>query len=215
MTLKEIARNMVKFAREPPLDRGLPAEVWAGKGEGDPEVGGRLEQVGSQGVTSDERVPAALQPALKRLRQNLGRLDNEQLRRLRMAIKASKFVCRTCQSCSRPSLARPSRPVVALDFGEALGVDVVHLDDSLGNKNYGLNLVNYASTPTKAVRDAWIMWAGPPRSFSLDLPLPRCAASATRATCRMRLVKRIGSMGWWNGILACGKRSGRGSLRTR
>ena len=150
-----------------------------------------LGDPGAEAISFDPRVPKPIQAALKRIHQNLGHLPNEDLaRHLKMsgasveAVKAAKTLrCRTCQACSRPASARPAKPVPVLDFNDVLGLDVIHLEDALGHKHLGLSMVDYASTYhlvtsipdtkastiTEAVRKAWILWAGPPRAFALDL----------------------------------------------
>ncbi|CAE7462138.1 GIP [Symbiodinium sp. CCMP2456] len=157
----------------------------------EPDTEPTLKEHGATSIRFDPRVPAAVQSTLRRLHQNLGHLSNGDLaRHLKMsgasseAIKACKSLrCRTCQSCSRPASARPAKPVPLLDFGEVLGIDVIHLKDAVGKTHYALSMVDYASTfhvvvvvPDRTaktlagvVRDHWVSWAGAPRTFALDL----------------------------------------------
>ena len=150
-----------------------------------------IEGAGAGGITFDAAVPPPLQAALRRLHQNLGHIPNQELARhiklsggSQEAIKAAKSLrCRACKACARPQSARPAKPVPVLDFGDVLGIDVVHLVDGAGAKHLALSMIDYASTYhvvarvkdakaktlAAAVRDYWIAWAGPPRTFSLDL----------------------------------------------
>ena len=90
--------------------------------------------------------------------------------------RQSFFRCRTCKTCARPQSARPAKPVPVLDFGDVLGIDVVHSTDGLSMIDYALTCHVVAKvkdarakTLAAAVRDHWIAWAGPPRTFSLGL----------------------------------------------
>ena len=173
-----------------------PYEAWAVEAkqpnfEDEPGDEPELREAGARCITFDSRVPPAVQGALRKLHQNLGHPPNSELaRHIRLsggsseAVKACKTLrCRTCQGCSRPYSARPSKPVPALDFNEVLGLDLIFLKDSLHQSHVALSMVDYASTyqvvvPVKdrtaktlaeTVRDYWVSWAGPPHTFALDL----------------------------------------------
>ena len=168
-------------------------EAWAVEAEPpniDEEPGDEpeLREAGAKCITFDQRVPKAVQGALRKLHQNLGHPPNSELaRHIRLsggsseAVKACKTLrCRTCQACARPYSARPSKPVPALDFNEVLGLDLIFLKDSLHQSHVALSMVDYASTfhvvkdrtaktLAETVRDHWVSWAGPPHTFALDL----------------------------------------------
>ncbi|CAE6959768.1 HSP90 [Symbiodinium sp. CCMP2592] len=127
----------------------------------EPNTEPHLEEHGANSIRFDPRVPAAVQSTLRRM-----------------------HCTRTwVTSGMRPASARPAKPVPLLDFNEVLGIDLIFLKDSVGATHVALSMVDYASTfhvvvPVKdrtaktlaeVVRDHWVAWAGPPRSFALDL----------------------------------------------
>ena len=61
---------------------------------------------------------------------------------------AEQLVCRTCGRSTKAKLPRVAKPVVALDFGEVLAIDVIWLEaaDSEGADIPALNIVDVAST---------------------------------------------------------------------
>ncbi|CAJ1358333.1 unnamed protein product, partial [Effrenium voratum] len=142
------------------------------------------EWQGSRGITFSEQIPAKWAAICKKLRQNLGHPPNEELaRQLKYSdadehlIRAAKCLkCHTCRRCTKPGTRRPARPATLMDFGEALAMDVIHFDDSAGNKVKALSMVDMGSTYhvvcplpstfsadiTQAYHMYWASWAGHP-----------------------------------------------------
>ena len=61
-----------------------------------------------------------------------------------------------------------------------------------------------AKTLVETVRDHWVSWAGPSRTFALDLdwvqdPSTRCATSSA-PLCPMPPAQHTGSTAWWHGL---------------
>ena len=146
--------------------RDLEAKgVYAGEEVADRPRSAEIESAGAGGITFDASVGAAPAASEPRAHPQPGAGQAKLLR---------------CRACARIQSARPAKPVPVLDF---LEIDVVHLVDGAGAKHMALSMVDYASTYhvmarvkdakaktlTAAVRDYWVAWAGPPRTFSLDL----------------------------------------------
>ena len=149
------------------------------------------EWQGSRGITFSEQIPAKWAAICKKLHQNLGHPPNDELaRQLKYSdadehlIRAAKCLkCQTCSRCTKPGTRRPARPATLMDFGEALAMDVIHFDDSTGNKVKALSMVDMGSTYhvvcplpsttstdiTQAYHMYWASWAGHPRFILIDL----------------------------------------------
>ena len=102
-----------------------------------------------------------------------------------MVRAAEQLVCRTCNRSTKAKPPRVAKPVVALDFGEVVAIDVIWLEaaDSSGADIPALNMVDVATTyqvvypleggrsedAAKAFMAGWVHWAGPPRFLIGDL----------------------------------------------
>ncbi|CAE7268762.1 GIP, partial [Symbiodinium sp. CCMP2456] len=166
-----------------------PSSSAAPAGEGEAHE----EPVGADSISFKGKVNPAVAQILKRLHQNLGHPPNRELiRHLRiggagpaLVQAAEQLVCRTCNRSTKAKLPRVAKPVVALDFGEVLSIDVIWLEaaDSEGADIPALNMVDVASTyqvvyplagtksedAVKAFMNGWVSWAGAPRFLIGDL----------------------------------------------
>ena len=102
------------------------------------------EWQGSRGITFGEQVPAKWAAIRKKLQHQR---NDELARQLKYSdadehlIRAAKCLkCQTCSRCSKPGTRRPARPATLMDLGEALAMDVIHFDDSTGNKVKALSI---------------------------------------------------------------------------
>ncbi|CAE7214209.1 HSP90 [Symbiodinium sp. KB8] len=124
-------------------------EAWAVEAEPpniDEEPGDEpeLREAGAKCITFDQRVPKAVQGALRKLHQNLGHPPNSELaRHIRLSGGSSEAVkaCKTLRM---------------VDYASTFHVVVAVKDRT-------------AKTLAETVRDHWVSWAGPPHTFALDL----------------------------------------------
>ena len=125
------------------------------------------------------------------MHQNLGHPPNKELiKHLKIAgakdnvlRAAEQLVCRTCAKSTKAPLHKVSAPVAALDFNEAVALDIIWLDTMDEKNNPALNIVDLASTyqvvvPLVSTKSAdvseafvsgWIQWAGAPGFVLVDL----------------------------------------------
>ena len=161
-----------------------------GEDQAVPGDGGAIPE-GAAGITFDKKVPPDMAAALRRLHQNLGHPAKEDLVRHlhhagadRDVIKAAKSLeCTTCAMSKRPKSARPAAEPKLLEFGDVVGVDMMHAYDTDGKKIKLFSMVDHASSyhvvvqvpkQTGAVLEKtflnhWVQIFGAPKVITLDL----------------------------------------------
>ena len=141
----------------------LPQEVLAAEGEplpasssAAPAVEAEVpdEPLGANSISFKGKVNPTIARLLRRLHQNLGHPPTREfVKHLRlgganeaMVRAAEQLVCRTCNRSTKAKLPRVAKPVVALDFGEVVAIDVIWLEaaDSSGADIPALNMVDVA-----------------------------------------------------------------------
>lgn len=100
---------------------------------------------------------------LRRIRQNLGHPPNRELiRHLRLSgasegivRAAEQMQRRTCDKRSKPRPARVAQPHVALDFNQAVAIDIIWLDTCESKALPSLNCVDMSSAYYGGSSVAW------------------------------------------------------------
>ncbi len=159
---------------------------------GEQEDGEDSEMVyGAQAISFKGKVNPEVASVLKRVHQNLGHPPNKELvKHLKIAgasenvlRAAEQLVCRTCAKSTKAPLHKVSAPVAALDFNEAVALDIIWLDTVDVKNTPALNVVDLASTyqvvvplnstkssdVSEAFVSGWIQWAGAPGFVLVDL----------------------------------------------
>ena len=159
----------------------------------EPTADAETEEVtyGAQAITFKGKVNPEVASVLKRVHQNLGHPPNRELvKHLKIAgagesvlRAAEQLVCRTCAKSTKAPLHKVSAPASALDFNEAVALDIIWLDTVDAKNIPALNIVDLASTyqvvvPLSSTKSAevsdafvsgWIQWAGAPGFVLVDL----------------------------------------------
>ena len=187
------------------------------------EKGEVEEPHGSRAISFKGKVSPEVASVLKKVHQNLGHPSNRDLvKHLRIAgadknilQAAEQLVCRTCARSSKAPLHNISAPVAALDFNEAVTLDVIWLGTTDARNRPALNVVDLASTyqvvipldstKSEAVSNAfvsgWIQWAGAPRFVLVDLDSAFKDKFLTLMDERSIIVRAAaGQAHWQNGV---------------
>ena len=160
----------------------------------DHDVGGGQEAVaklGGGGITFGKDVAPSIASALRRLHQNLGHPQQDDLvRHLRLAgcegdvLKAAKSMrCQVCEANAAPKVARPSTLPHLYDWNDTLGIDLFYAHDANDEKHTFLSVVDFGTTYHLATKvdgasaddieakfnEMWVVPFGPPKSVAIDL----------------------------------------------
>ena len=181
------------------------------------------ESHGARAISFKGKVNPQIATVLKRVHQNLGHPSNRELvKHLKVAgagkpilQAAEQLHCRTCAKTAKAPSHNVSAPVVALDFNEAVALDVIWLDTLDVTNKPALNVVDLASTyqvvlplsSTKsediaeAFANGWLQWAGAPRFVLVDLDSGFKDRFLTLMNERSILVRATaGQAHWQNGV---------------
>ena len=169
-----------------------PAEPEAGGEKGD-EPGIGEDRLGAKAITFGEagkKAGNAALASLRRLHQNLGHPSNDDLVRLLRGQNASDQIiraakqlrCTTCAQSAKAGIARPAAVPRARHFNADIGIDILYIEDVLGNRYYAVSIVELSTTyhvvtlvrslvprnVAEVIMDLWVCWAGPPETVHMD-----------------------------------------------
>ena len=162
--------------------------------DSDEEQPPAFDPEGPQPAWGNRRAPkpptnAEVDRALALMHRNLGHPGENEFRRMLASAGCSpeaiagvsRLKCEVCAQRKAPTLARPSGPVLATEFGEALGADIFWGHDASEHRYPVLNLVDLATRyqlcvmvsklePGKILKafNVWLATFGVPKKMTTD-----------------------------------------------